>query len=186
MGILHKVRQAILILKGNIAFRGCVKPFSRTALDGKAIVRNRKRISIGDRFRVLSAHVPVELGAGEYGRITIGDNTFINSGTSIGSLASITIGNNVAIGNYVLIMDSDFHNPADHTLPGAKAPIIIEDGVWIGARATILKGVTIGKHAVIAAGAVVTKDVPAGALVGGVPAKVIRYIQADPDALSNP
>jgi maltose O-acetyltransferase len=179
VGILHKVRQAILILKGNIAFRGCVKPFSRTALDGKAIVRNRKRISIGDRFRVLAAHVPVELGAGECGRIVIGDNTFINSGTSIGSLASITIGNNVAIGNYVLIMDSDFHNPADHTLPGAKAPIVIEDGVWIGARATILKGVTIGKHAVIAAGAVVTKDVPAGALVGGVPAKVIRYLHQE-------
>lgn len=186
MGILHKVRQAYLIARGNWALRGCVRPFSKTALDGKLIVRNRSRIHIGDRFRVLAAHVPVELGAGEYGRITIGDNAFINSGTSIGSLASITIGNNVAIGNYVLIMDSDFHNPLDHTLPGAKAPIVIDDGVWIGARATILKGVTIGKHAVVAAGAVVTKDVPAGALVGGVPAKIIRYLHPDSLSLSNP
>jgi len=186
VGILHKARQAFLIAKGNWVFSACVKPFSRTALDGTAIVRNRGRIRIGEKFRVLASHVPVELGAGEYGSITIGDNTFINSGTSIGSLASITIGNHVAIGNYVLIMDSDFHNPIDHTLPGAKAPIIIEDGVWIGARATILKGVTIGKHAVVAAGAVVTKDVPAGALVGGVPAKVIRYLHTDTQPLSKP
>lgn len=183
--MLHKFRQILLLVKGNIVFRGCVKPFSRTLLDGKVIVRNRKRIQIGDKFRVLAAHVPVELGAGEYGRITIGDNTFINSGTSIGSLASITIGNNVAIGNYVLIMDSDFHNPIDHTLPGAKAPIIIEDDVWIGARVTILKGVTIGKHAVIAAGAVVTKDVPAGALVGGVPAKLIRFLHPESGTLGS-
>ena len=77
--MLHKFRQILLLVKGNIVFRGCVKPFSRTLLDGKVIVRNRKRIQIGDKFRVLAAHVPVELGAGEYGRITIGDNTFINS-----------------------------------------------------------------------------------------------------------
>lgn len=185
MGILHKVRQAYLIAKGNWVFRGCVRPFSKTAVDGKVIVRNRSRITIGDKFRVLAAHVPVELGAGECGRITIGDNTFINSGTSIGSLSSVTIGNNVAIGNYVLIMDADFHNPVDHTLPGAKAPIVIEDDVWIGARVTILKGVTIGKHAVVAAGAVVTKDVPAGALVGGVPAKLIRYLHPVPETLGS-
>ncbi|MFM7186744.1 MAG: acyltransferase [Armatimonadota bacterium] len=183
--MLHKVRQAFLIAKGNWVLRGCVRQFSKTAVDGKVIVRNRSRIQIGEKFRVLAAHVPVELGAGEYGRVTIGDNTFVNSGTSIGSLASITIGSNVAIGNYVLIMDSDFHNPLDHTLPGAKAPIVIEDGVWIGARATILKGVTIGKHAVVAAGAVVTKDVPAGALVGGVPAKLIRFLHAEPETLGS-
>lgn len=185
MGILHKVRQAYLIAKGNWVFRGCVRPFSKTAVDGKVIVRNRSRITIGDKFRVLAAHVPVELGAGECGRITIGDNTFINSGTSIGSLSSVSIGNNVAIGNYVLIMDADFHNPLDHTLPGAKAPIVIEDDVWIGARVTILKGVTIGKHAVVAAGAVVTKDVPAGALVGGVPAKLIRFLHPESETLSS-
>ena len=185
MGILHKARQAYLIAKGNWVFRGCVRPFSKTAVDGKVIVRNRSRITIGDKFRVLAAHVPVEMGAGEYGRITIGDNTFINSGTSIGSLASITIGSNVAIGNYVLIMDSDFHNPLDHTLPGAKAPIVIEDGVWIGARATILKGVTIGKHAVVAAGAVVTQDVPADALAAGVPAKLIRFLHPESETLGS-
>ena len=179
MDILHKLRQAYLIARGNWAFRGCVKPFSKTALDGKVIVRNRSRIRIGDKFRVLAAHVPVELGAGEYGKIEIGDDTFINSGTSIGSLVSVTIGNHVAIGNYTLILDADYHNPLDHTKPGAKAPIVIHDYVWIGARATILKGVTIGTHAVVAAGAVVTKDVPPYAFVAGVPAKVIRYLHQE-------
>jgi len=185
VGILHKVRQAYLIARGNWELRGCVRPFSRVHVEGRLLVRNRRRITIGNRFRVLAAHVAVELGAGEYGRITIGDNTFINSGTSIGSLASVTIGNNVAIGNYVLILDSDYHNPLDHTKPGAKAPITIGDNVWIGARSTVLKGVTIGQHAVVAAGAVVTKDVPAYAFVAGVPAKVVRFLSVEDDTPKN-
>jgi acetyltransferase-like isoleucine patch superfamily enzyme len=185
VGILHKARQAYLIAKGNWVLRGSVEPFSKTFVEGKLLVRNRHRIKIGNGFRVLAAHVAVELGAGEYGRITIGDNTFINSGTSIGSLSSVTIGNNVAIGNYVLILDSDYHNPLDHTKPGAKAPIVIGDNVWIGARSTILKGVTIGEHAVVAAGAVVTKDIPAYAFVAGVPAKLIRFLHPESETLGS-
>ena len=56
------------------------------------------------------------------------------------------------------------------------APIVVKDNVWIGAHATILAGVTIGENAVVAAGAVVTKDVPANTIVGGVPARVLKTI----------
>lgn len=73
----------------------------------------------------------------------------------------------------------------DHSLEPSKrkgmypAPIRLGKNVWVGAHATVLKGVTVGDDAVIAAGAVVTKDVPAGAIVAGVPARVIRYVPRD-------
>jgi maltose O-acetyltransferase len=73
-----------------------------------------------------------------------------------------------------MIIDSDFHNVKDHNKEGESREIIIEDDVWIGAKATILKGVKIGQGAVVAVGSVVTKDIPANAIAAGVPAKVIK------------
>ena len=83
----------------------------------------------------------------------------------------VTIGADCAVSWDVMISDTD-----NHVLDGERgcAPVTIGDRVWIGARATVLKGVTIGDGAVVAAGALVTRDVPAGALVGGVPAKVLK------------
>jgi acetyltransferase-like isoleucine patch superfamily enzyme len=80
----------------------------------------------------------------------------------------------VAIGPDVFIRDSDSHliSGSDRS---ATEPIRIGDRVWIGARAVILKGVTIGDGAIVAAGAVVTRDVEAGTLVAGVPAKYVRH-----------
>lgn len=112
--------------------------------------------------------------------ISIADNAtlslgtgYINCGTKIACFDKITIGNGVKIAEDVIIRDSDNH---EIIREGYKkcAPIIIGDNVWIGERAIILKGVTIGDGAVIAAGAVVNKDVPPRTLVGGVPAKVIK------------
>jgi maltose O-acetyltransferase len=73
-------------------------------------------------------------------------------------------------------MDTDFHNPTDHTQESISKPVVIEDDVWLAARVTVLKGVRIGRGAVVAAGAVVTKDVPPCTLVGGVPARIIKQI----------
>ncbi len=97
--------------------------------------------------------------------------TFINSDAKIRCHKSITIGDDCAISHDFTIMDSNAHY-----LDGDNKtkPIIIEDHVWIGTRVTILSGVKVGKGAVIAAGSVVTKDVPAGSLVGGNPARIIR------------
>lgn len=98
-------------------------------------------------------------------------NSFINRDVKISCSNYIEIGNNCAISNNVVIMDSD-----QHYLNGQKktAPVIIKDNVWICTNAIILCGVTIGEGSVIAAGSVVTKDVPPHTLVAGVPAKVIK------------
>ena len=98
---------------------------------------------------------------------------FINKNVNIACFENISIGNNVEISENVVIRDSDNHTIVrdNYTM---TSPIKIGNHVWIGINATILKGVTVGDGAVIAAGSVVTKDVPPKALVGGVPAKIIK------------
>lgn len=105
------------------------------------------------------------------GELKIGKAIF-NDDCKIGCTESITIGNNVWVGDNVHIHDSDGHSILESVTK--TKPIKIEDNVWIGKCAVILKGVTIGEGAVVAAGAVVTKDVPAHSVVAGVPAKVIK------------
>jgi acetyltransferase-like isoleucine patch superfamily enzyme len=107
-------------------------------------------------------------------RIEIGTGTFLNRNTEVVAAQLVSIGRDCMIGRDVIIMDSD-----QHPLPGesfASAPVRIEDRVWIGARAIVLKGVTIGHDSVIGAGAIVTRDVPPCTVAAGQPARVIRQI----------
>jgi len=96
----------------------------------------------------------------------------INSGCVIDCFDEISIGHDVSISKQVVIRDSDNHVIREGA--PVSAPVRIGNDVWVGLRAIILKGVTVGDGAVVAAGAVVTRDVPARALVGGVPARVLR------------
>lgn len=98
---------------------------------------------------------------------------FFNSNIKIRCHEKIEIGENVAISHDVTIMDSDAHEGLWEGYEKTK-PIKIGNHVWIGTRVIILKGVTIGDNAIIAAGSVVTKDVPNNTIVAGVPAKVIK------------
>jgi hypothetical protein len=126
------------------------------------------RLRVDGRFLIYTGcMVAVQKGA----TLTLGSG-FINTNATIDVFRGLTIGHDVAISSGVTIRDSDNH-AIDGEGPVA-APISIGDHVWIGVNATILKGVSIGPGAVVAAGAVVTRPVPAAALVGGVPAKVIR------------
>lgn len=111
-------------------------------------------------------------------RLIIG-NSFGMTGGSIVCEESITIGNHVTVGCNSVITDTDFHpldaaHRRESPLDGATAPIIIEDDVFIGMQSMILKGVRLGAGCVVGAGSVVTRDVPAGAVVGGNPAKPLR------------
>ncbi|MCB8937673.1 MAG: acyltransferase [Ardenticatenaceae bacterium] len=105
-------------------------------------------------------------------RITIGDNSIIGEDSLLDGRGNLTIGQNVNIGSGVWIwtMEHDLNDPNFVAIAG---DVFIDDYVWISSRATVLPNVSIGKGAVVAAGAVVTKDVPAYAIVGGVPAKII-------------
>jgi maltose O-acetyltransferase len=114
------------------------------------------------------------------GRMRVGERCFINTGCHFDLTASITIGDHVALGQDVMILTNS-HQIGTHDSRAADeywAPVRIGNGVWIGARSTILPGVTIGAGAVVAAGAVVTEDVSGDSLVGGIPARVLRDLPA--------
>jgi len=118
----------------------------------------------------------VRFSLGDNARVYIGDNTYVSDFSNILALEEISIGKNCAISWHVLFMDTSSH---PFGLKGEKpttkiAPIRVQDHVWIGCRAVILKGVTIGEGAIVANNAVVTKDVPPATLVGGNPARVIK------------
>lgn len=108
--------------------------------------------------------------------ITVEDGVFINSGCHFQDQGGITIGEGSLIGHNVVLATLNHDMDPEHRKDLHPAPIEIGKHVWIGSNATVCPGVTIGDGAVVAAGAVVTKDVPANAVVGGVPAKLIRYI----------
>ena len=104
---------------------------------------------------------------------------FINSGCRFQDQGGITIGDDCLIGHNVVLATLNHGFAPDRRKDMHPAPIVIGRNVWIGASATVLPGVSIGDNAIIAAGAVVTKDIPANTVAGGVPAKVLRHIQED-------
>lgn len=108
--------------------------------------------------------------------LTIGKEVFINSGCRFQDQGGITIKDGALIGHNVVLATLNHGFAPEDRSTTYPAPIVIGQKVWIGANATVLSGVTIGDHAIIAAGAVVTKDVPENAVVGGVPAKIIKTV----------
>ena len=128
------------------------------------------------------------------GKITVGINTYIGGNTIIQSKELVSIGDSVIIANNVLIVDNNNHpvDPSERLRMSAcddflhdelwswkyaeSKPIVIEDNVWIGRDARIMKGVTVGKGSIVALGAIVTKDVPPYTVVAGNPAKVVKQL----------
>jgi carbonic anhydrase/acetyltransferase-like protein (isoleucine patch superfamily) len=111
--------------------------------------------------------------------LKIGSNTYIGRQVQINAWRDVVIGNDVLIGDRVYISDAD-HNFKDNNAPikrqgeHFKGTVVIESGAWIGIGAVILPGVTLGRNAIIAANAVVTKSVPDFAIAAGVPAIIIK------------
>ena len=116
----------------------------------------------------------------ECGRnIFIGKNVFINFGCHFQDQGGIYIGDDVLIGSQTVLATINHGMLEENRADNYPAQIRIGKKAWIGAHVTILPGVTIGDNAIVAAGAVVTKDVPANAVVGGVPARIIKYLKTE-------
>lgn len=115
-----------------------------------------------------------------YGKNTkIGKNVFINFNCTILDLGGVTIEDNVLIAPNVNILSEGHPISPNERQSLISKHIHIKKNAWIGANATILQGVTIGENAVVAAGSVVTKDVPDNTIVGGIPAKIIKNIELE-------
>lgn len=177
----------------------CVKQRS-TRLGASARVINiggdSRKISLGANTVVNGELLVFAHG----GQISIGDWCYVGEGSRIWSGASVEIGSRVLISHNVNVIDNQTH-PLDSKARHAHfrhiyehghprhidlddRPIRVEDDAWIAAGAIVLKGVTIGRGAVIAAGSVVTRDVPAQVIVAGNPARIIRRLECGAEALA--
>lgn len=143
---------------------------------GKIIIGENVRFGYAKSPAFFSGYSYIEARTPET-TITIGDGTYLNNNcTIIAEGANIDIGKECLIGQEVNIFSSDFHGLRDRSKP-SKASVMIGNNVFIGARSMILKGVSIGNNSTIAAGAVVTKDVPPDTVAAGNPAKVIKELK---------
>ncbi len=169
----RKLRDA---LRAQWQLRACDAVPLTVTLDGRVLVKNLGRIEIGERVRFDARIVPTQLSTEAGGKLSIGERTYLNYGAAIGVQQEVAIGADCLIGQYAIIMDSDYHDLLTRAAPGPVARVVIEDHVWLGARVVVLKGVRIGRGSAIGAGSVVTRDIPPGCLAAGVPARVIREL----------
>ncbi len=186
MGFLRTrgVRSSLSSLRQLLAARWDLRSTTMLGLvrlDGRAAVVNNGTITIHDRVRLVGRTVRLELVCHRGAEVSIGYRTFVNYGTNISAMKAVHIGQDCDIGQYCIVMDSDYHDVDDHHLPGKSAPIEIDDDVWLGARTIVLRGAHIGRGAVIGANSVVTGDIPPFTFAAGNPARVIRAIGKNRD-----
>lgn len=140
------------------------RPFPKIINDGGTITAENCQFYSGVRIEV-----------GEEADVFIGNGTYINRNTLIVARDKVHIGRDCKIAWDVVIMDSDLH-PLNSDRVNHD-PVVIEDHAWIGCRCIVLKGVTIGKGAIVAAGSVVTKDIPPYTIYGGSPARYLADVE---------
>lgn len=180
------------MLKGELYLaRGISK--ENNADEARALNQRINQLPIGDRDEIVRLEKKLFGSTGEniyvnppfyidYGKhIFMGNNVYCNMDCVFLDVNTITIGNNVMLGPRVNLFTAGHPIDADVRISDLEfgLPIVIEDKVWIGGNATILPGVTVGENSIVAAGAVVTKDVPANSVVGGNPARLIRMINEE-------
>lgn len=145
---------------------------------GRPRIENFGSLHIGGKTLLRSVNVAVELCTGDGATLRIGRNCSLNYGVSIGATGSITLGDRVRVGPYTMIVDTDFHDPLRRNVRPPPRAVVIEDDVWLGAKVSVMPGVRIGRGSIVGTGAVVTRDVPPFTVVGGVPARELRKLDA--------
>lgn len=168
------IQGGIKLLHGKYILRGA-EVGNYVSVYKSLLLKNKGQVKIGDFTKISSNIERTKIFVEKDAILTIGQNTVVN-GAFISVESFVQIGNHVHIGPYVMIMDSQL--PPNYNNNSSKpSSIIIGDHTWIATGAIIIRGVTIGEGAVVAAGSVVTKDVPPFTLVGGIPAKFIRNLR---------
>ena len=149
-----------------------------------------RNISIGDYPTMVASpdnyiHLTTWSSEDHEGEISIGNFCLLTPGVRIASASKITIGDGCMFANSAYISDADWHGIYDRAIPvGKTSPILLEENVWIGDRAVVGKGVSIGKNSIIAAGSVVVKDVPPNVVVGGNPAQIIKELDPNVEGMT--
>lgn len=138
----------------------------------KGILKELFGDNLGENSQIIAP-----LAGAAFDNIRIGKNVFINSNSVFMARGGITIDDDVMVAVNVQFLSNN-HDEYDRQILTCR-PIHVKKGVWIGAGATILPGVTVGEYAIVGAGAIVTKDVPDYAVVVGVPAKVVKTLDKD-------
>ncbi len=147
------------------------RPTQGRVAEGRPDIRNRGSLIVGRDVAIASRPVDTDILVGPGGRLAIGDRVRIGHGSSVHAHLSVEIGDDVLIGAFVVVMDTDHHAPGDRAGTAATAPIVIAAGARIGAHATLLRGAQVGAGAWVEPGSVVAGIVPAGARVAGNPAR---------------
>lgn len=187
----------LLCVKKHIGLLGRFTIGSGARLNGQPWVRNYGMIVIGKGFVCNSGSKQNPIGGDmicrlvvyQHGCLVVKDRVGISNSTIV-CQNRVVVGNNVLIGGGCRIWDTDFHSLSYRSRTSMKdtdvstAPVIIEDGAFIGGGSFILKGVTIGQQSVVAAGSIVTKCIPPGEIWGGNPAKFIRKISPMIDSVN--
>jgi HAD superfamily phosphatase (TIGR01681 family) len=156
-----------------IGLRACDVVGAGARCNGLPVVHNEGRIELGADVKLDCRWSPVELAVGRGGKLVIGDGAFVNHGALITARKRVVVGRGALIGNYSIVADCEAPGIGAYAGDEPKA-IEIGDGAWIAARVTVLPGARIGAGAVVTAGSIVSGDIPAGAVAGGIPARVLR------------
>ncbi|HET7540257.1 MAG TPA: phosphopantetheine-binding protein [Polyangiaceae bacterium] len=182
LGVVDRLRSA----RTRLLLRGATRVGLRPTLAGQPAIMNQGGvIEIGDDFFFSARPASSHLLAPEGGRIVIGNRVRIAYGAAISARAEVVIQDDVEVGPFSVIMDSDYHVVGDRSAIDEPLPVRIEAGAKLGARVTVLRGSVIGAGAVVLGGSVVSGKIPAGATVSGVPARVVvaSGMEAEADAV---
>lgn len=170
--LFRRLRPRFAKLRYLILSLGFQKAGKRGSMGKRITIAPNLTINVGHRIAIRD-----DVFLAGNGVLKVGDRTTINAGCIITAMGSVTIGSDVMLAPRVYVLDVD-HRFEDRDAPISQqgysiAPVVIHNGVWIGANAVITRGVTIGEGAIIGANSVVTKDVEPFSIIGGIPAKPI-------------
>lgn len=181
-GFRYRLHLHLQRLAGFVEVQGCCQAEVPLVADGSGTVILADGVCLGFWMAPSSGAGEIRLQARcQSSSIHIGEGSRLSNNVTVIAVQAVRIGNRTRIGDHVLILDSDFHHldagRRDAPSP-PSAPVLIGDDVWLGSRVTVLKGARIGARSVIAAGAVVTGEIPPDSIAGGIPARVLRTLDS--------